>query len=680
MILYLNMEGYEIKDKCHYKINQINNKQFNIIKVKNGIEEKDVFSINLETNESNLIYSGYQKYRKAYNETWRVKSYIGKELEKEENDFISINKTYDFIPFGTLGKTQQPNIIAIQFAVKTTSKEPLLIKVHYSNNNEDNNEHQMSLDKLNTMFQNKENEFEKKFDSVFNMNKNINNKEHKDLYTMTKEAISNILGGIGYFYGAITAKEKSVSLKDSVLDNKGLLTGTPCRSFFARGFLWDEGFHNILISKWDIKLSMQIINSWLDTMSSETGWIPREQIRGGESKSQVPQGFEIQNPFIANPPTFIFAIRNFIDYYKYYSEVENEINLQKLLININEKLKKWVEYFSSTQMNSKKKAYQWNGRDSSHNYPSGFDDLPRGMIPNDEESHLDLTLWVLELIKTMSHLNEIVDNHHDITIKSYNKLQQNINDNIRKQLLDKELGIYSDYLGPQFKKIKSNLFPRKVFPYLWRNDFQCGVNAKNPLGTQAECDPYSDVPCCSEFGWCGNSPNHCRCEKCKKSEKLENRKEYKKKENTHNPHIGYINLFPIIFGFVDPVKDKKQFDNILYYLTEPNELLSPYGIRSLSKNDLLYHTGDDYWRGNIWINLNYLVLRGLYLYYRNEPSAKSAYETIRTNIINAVYKSWDGTHTFYEHYEDTTGQGTKNRPFNGWTSMIVEIISEKYQM
>ena len=45
-----------------------------------------------------------------------------------------------------------------------------------------------------------------------------------------------------------------------------------------------------------------------------------------------------------------------------------------------------------------------------------------------------------------------------------------------------------------------------------------------------------------------------------------------------------------------------------------------------------------------------------------------------------MYKSWDGTHTFYEHYEDKTGQGTKNRPFNGWTSMIVEIISEKYQL
>merc|ERR1712203_1329373 len=48
----------------------------------------------------------------------------------------------------------------------------------------------------------------------------------------------------------------------------------------------------------------------------------------------------------------------------------------------------------------------------------------------------------------------------------------------------------------------------------YRSDGKCG--AGNPLedGTPAECDPNSEYFCCSEFGFCGGTQEHCFCETC----------------------------------------------------------------------------------------------------------------------------------------------------------------------
>ena len=103
-------------------------------------------------------------------------------------------------------------------------------------------------------------------------------------------ALSNMLGGIGYFYGRGIEKRGS---EQRETDPYGLFSDTPCKTVFPRGFLWDSGFHNLIISRWDQHLSMEILESWYETMNSD-GWIAREQVLGDEARSRVIQECSIR--------------------------------------------------------------------------------------------------------------------------------------------------------------------------------------------------------------------------------------------------------------------------------------------------------------------------------------------------------------------------------------------------
>ena len=107
------------------------------------------------------------------------------------------------------------------------------------------------------------------------------------------------------------------------------------------------------------------------------------------------------------------------------------------------------------------------------------------------------------------------------------------------------------------------------------------------------------------------------------------------------------------------------------------KIWTDFGLRSLSFHDTMYMKNNHYWTGPIWININYLILRGLKLHYNEHELARNTYDSLRKNVINGVCGNWEKDRYFYENYNNA-GKGSSAHPFTGWTTIIALIISEKY--
>lgn len=147
-------------------------------------------------------------------------------------------------------------------------------------------------------------------------------------------------------------------------------------------------------------------------------------------------------------------------------------------------------------------------------------------------------------------------------------------------------------------------------------------------------------------------------------------------EDSHVCHKGYISLFPFITGLVGP--ESPRLGHVLDLIADENELWSPHGIRSLSKSDELYGSGENYWRSPVWMNVNYLVLTNLAKVAKTKgPHQKRAgalYTKLRKNLVDTVYESWKETGFAWEQYNPDTGAGQRTQHFTGWTSLVVKIV------
>lgn len=365
--------------------------------------------------------------------------------------------------------------------------------------------------------------------------------------------LSNLMGGISYFHGTsrvTVSPTPEVAESDDDSEEKGpyeLFTSVPSRSFFPRGFLWDEGFHLLLVMDWDMDLALDIITSWFNLMDDD-GWIAREQILGPEARSKVPKKFQIQHPDYANPPTLFLVIQAFIErlngtmsYLGAPSRLLNDrIAGKAFLIAIYPKLEKHYEWFRRTQAGSDLSAYglitsefsqgyRWRGRTAQHILTSGLDDYPRAQPPHRDELHVDALCWVGTMANALRKISAYLDKKEDEIL--FSKQAYNV------------------------VKSVDNLHWSKA------NQAYCDTTISDGSHVEKVC------------------------------------------------HKGYISLFPFMTGLIGP--SHPHLEAVLDLMRDPEELRSPYGLRSLSLKDEYYGTDENYWRGPVWININFMVIERL---------------------------------------------------------------------
>ncbi|KAK4231923.1 glycoside hydrolase [Podospora fimiseda] len=463
----------------------------------------------------------------------------------------------------------------------------------------------------------------------------------------SKEILSNLLGGLGFFHGDtkmdntrapeyqetdlefwVGAAAAMARAQITTTPPLTLLSYTPSRPFFPRGFLWDEGFHLLPVIEWDLDQAVSVLRSWLSLMD-EDGWIGREQILGPEARSRVPEQFQVQYPHYANPPTlsllFPILVEKLTNPSTYSGHpsvyIESKERASDMFKELYPLLSRHYQWFRRTQAGKfsglysrpdgavKGEGYRWRGRTPQHCLTSGLDDYPRANPPHPGELHVDALAWVGASARALQQVAKYLGEDTDAAI-----FEQHVSD------------------------IKHNL---------------------DILHWNPETKTYCDAT-------------------------IQNDNKY-----TFICRDGYLSLFPLLLGHLHA--EHPNLPAVLDLLSDESKLWSPYGLRSLSAKDPDYARDEDYWRGAVWMNLNVLAtlrLRDIGLEQTEYTRIRGPSETqtralnlaveLRKRLVDTVYNSWEKSGFFWEQYKDKTGEGSHSRAFTGWTACVILLLGLKF--
>ncbi|KAG2706653.1 hypothetical protein I3760_05G113800 [Carya illinoinensis] len=272
---------------------------------------------------------------------------------------------------------------------------------------------------LTSQLREKQREFDAKYEKSFNLADMIDSES----LNVGKAALGNLLGGIGYFYGQSKIslpRDPNPGGHDNLISYwpAELYTAVPSRPFFPRGFLWDEGFHQLLIWRWDVHICLDIIGHCLK-----------------EKRFAATESEEISS----------FLERAFV------------------------RLEAWFQWFNTTQLGKDRSSYYWHGRDSTttrelnpKTLSSGLDDYPRASHPSEDERHLDLRCWMYLAADCMHSIAELFDKDNEPR-KDYGTTAKQLSDFeiVNQMHFDYAYGAYFDF-GNHTEKVRLSWKEKKV--------------------------------------------------------------------------------------------------------------------------------------------------------------------------------------------------------------------------
>ena len=565
--------------------------------------------------------------------------------------------------------------------------------------------------------------------------------ESKELWASiaTRFALSNMLGSITRFRGQQLIadsvggfeSEQHSAAAHHMSPVQTLFTGMPSRSFFPRGFLWDEGFHQLLVMRFDPSLSKAVLQSWLSTQSTQPrgtlrdGWIAREQILGAEPRSRVPERFQVQRPDVANPPTLLLALEALL-------EQEGEAVDTAWLQEVYPLLVRWYNWFLRSQRTGTdlqamdapwtgeggpplswlqehkaltgeeaefgqggtpqaswdgedSRGFVWQGSSPDHTFACGLDDSPRGLIPHHADEHVDLLAWVISAADILARVAQRVGEAR------HSSMFQADSAKFRSWLSrhwDADAGWFCDIGVTEVAlPVRDHTSGQATTtPLQWSaapKDSWTREFLRQQVLTQSQVD--SLAPSAQVGRVC---------------------------------HRSYIGLMPLALGVLEP--GDARVSALLQGLRQ-GDMLGPAGVLSLSSSSPLYRSKDDYWRGKVWMNINFLLVQALRRYASaplpdragaqasdTAPPAKQGLlgrllafvsgqsrapafqgpqgwaetrrdaaevgEQLRQRLVANVHEQFRQHGSLWENYDPETGGGTGTAPFTGWTGAVLPLL------